>query len=260
MQAAAGTRGAMPYYSYYLDIDMEYTEALNETAQDQLPPRDPGMSISYASFNLRDQVRTADSSSIPLQFAYEAADCRLYFTLDNALNMTRLWHDVAEAAWDDSSLCVAGSTGYSTTGNKTASNQPPQSTATQVSLPTFGDPQEVSGAASVEDTSSDKPPSNSLFDPEPCPPSEICPYYNTACGWAQTECTGSTSTVGDPTRLCLQTCRNAADCGSIARCSNGNNTPKKVRGGVKWLTSAVTGFCIPNQGTTKTGCTTTPIV
>lgn len=70
---------------------------------------------------------TSDDA-VPLQFKYEAADCRLYYTLDNIYNMTRQWRDVAAAIWDDPSMCVEGSTGFSTTG-KTTPNQDPQETS-----------------------------------------------------------------------------------------------------------------------------------
>ncbi len=48
----------------------------------------------------------------PLQFAYLAADCRIYYTLDSVVNVSSLWRDAARAMWVDSRLCVAGSTGY----------------------------------------------------------------------------------------------------------------------------------------------------
>lgn len=132
MQAASGTRGAFPYTGDQLDTDFYDANEFSQNATvDELPEldatgaRDTGMNVAYAGFNLRDQVRTAGAEAQPLQFQYVAADCRLYYTLDNVLNMTRLWGDVARAAWTDPSLCVSNSMGYSTTGNTTAKHDPP---------------------------------------------------------------------------------------------------------------------------------------
>jgi hypothetical protein len=137
MQAASGSRGAAGYDSFLLDLDFKETIKYDDNTQSQLPNRsDPGMQISFASFNLRDQVRTADDpAGPPLQFTYLAADCRLWFTLDNVLNLTTLWHDVAAAAWTDSSRCVTGSTGYAPlSANSTATSKPPPASSA-TSLP-----------------------------------------------------------------------------------------------------------------------------
>ncbi len=69
-----------------------------------------------------DQIRQADTT--PLQFKYEAANCRIYYTLDNIYNMTRLWYDVSAAAFVDSSLSVDGSTGFSKTNNTNPTTPP----------------------------------------------------------------------------------------------------------------------------------------
>lgn len=73
--------------------------------------RDSGVYTATLAVNLRDQVRSNDS--VPLQFKYEAADCRIFYTISNVYNMSRLWRDTVTAAFDDESLCVEGSTGYS---------------------------------------------------------------------------------------------------------------------------------------------------
>lgn len=75
------------------------------------------MWTTYAGVNLRDQVRRAgadaDDGGVPLQFCYLPADCRLYYTLANAYNMTRQWRDAASAMFTggDAGLCVARSEG-----------------------------------------------------------------------------------------------------------------------------------------------------
>lgn len=129
MQAISGTRGASVYSADALDNDFDFVNSTigNATATSLLPSRqDSGMWTTYAGFNIRDQVREGDST--PLQFKYEAADCRIYYTLSNVYNMTQLWRDAA-AAWKDSSLCIEGSTGYPTARNTTSDKNPPERTS-----------------------------------------------------------------------------------------------------------------------------------
>ncbi|KAK1836465.1 hypothetical protein QBC39DRAFT_367282 [Podospora conica] len=120
MQAVSGSRGARQYSAHHLDV--AFSKAINVSsaaapALPEIPPdgthRDTGMWTPFAGINLRDQIRRADD--VPLQFRYEPADCRVYYTLRNIYNMTQLWRDVAAAAWVDPSLCVPGSTGKSST-------------------------------------------------------------------------------------------------------------------------------------------------
>lgn len=133
MQRASGSRGARIYSSEALDYDFIN---VNDTLKDydafaKLPQRDNNdLWINFAGFNIRDQIRQGDSEAIPAQFKYDAADCRLYYTLANIYNLTQLWTDVATAAWDDPSLCVADSTGYSTR-NASAETKPPPKRTTQ---------------------------------------------------------------------------------------------------------------------------------
>lgn len=124
MQAVSGTRGALVYSADVLDSDFGFASSINATAAAVLPQvRDPGMAINYAGFNLRDQVR--QDSTTPLQFQYEAADCRVYYTMKNVLNETQLWLDAAAALWENNYLCVVGSTGYTTRSNSTSGPKPP---------------------------------------------------------------------------------------------------------------------------------------
>lgn len=73
----------------------------------------------------------------PLQYTYVAADCRLYFTLDNVFNMTSLWHDVSEAAWGKKKLCVEGSVGYASHGDVAPELPPPELSVTAPPSPAF---------------------------------------------------------------------------------------------------------------------------
>lgn len=258
MQAAAGTRGAMVYYSDYIDTDFDTAENLDPTVSGRLPERDSGMVISFASFNLRDQVRTSTSPSLPLQFSYEAADFRLYFTLDNVLNMTRLWHDVANAAWSDSSLFVAGSTGYSTTRNTTARNPPPQKTAVQVSLPVLNDSYDISEAQDIEVTSFDgytdqfllKTPASCANDEKICQNKK---YHSSTCQSIQTPC--GDGSYGPAVRLCAYRCDSSPsmDCKPLGYCTNTHNSKLTGRGGGPSF-NVKHGFCVANRGVSINGC------
>jgi hypothetical protein len=124
---ASGSRGAIAYSAAQLDSDFfdasrilsvsNTTNADSATLWPLVTARNPGMRINRAGITLRDQVVSAEDPK-PLQLKYQAADCRIYWTLDNVLNFTRLWADAATAMWDDQSLCVAKSTGYTTRGDE----------------------------------------------------------------------------------------------------------------------------------------------
>jgi hypothetical protein len=47
--------------------------------------------------------------SVPLQFRYEAANCRLFYTWDMARDITAVWKAAAGVAWEGAK-CVPGST------------------------------------------------------------------------------------------------------------------------------------------------------
>ncbi|KAF2093751.1 hypothetical protein NA57DRAFT_21022, partial [Rhizodiscina lignyota] len=124
MQAVSGSRGAIAYWADSLDYDFSLAQLVNDTANSTLPQvRDPGIFTNFAGFTLRDQVRKDDDT--PLQFKYLPADCRIYYTVANVYNMSRLWRDAASAIWDDQSLCVADSTSYISAGKTVPAQGPP---------------------------------------------------------------------------------------------------------------------------------------
>lgn len=75
-----------------------------------------------ASFNFLNNIRRGDTSFTPLQFVYEAADCRFFYTAEMLANVSSVWTRVANMAFGSSSsaqqdwarnpLCVRGSTGH----------------------------------------------------------------------------------------------------------------------------------------------------
>lgn len=117
MQALAGTRGARYYEAADIDSDIFLAEAINVSVTADLPDRDIEFRIDVASFNLRDQVRRGEN--FPLQFAYEAADCRIFFTPQTFNHYAALWQYAADAIWTNPKLCVQGSTNQPSAGNTT---------------------------------------------------------------------------------------------------------------------------------------------
>ncbi|KAJ4015539.1 hypothetical protein NW752_007000 [Fusarium irregulare] len=67
------------------------------------------LQLSQGNVNLRNAYQEGNSD-IPLQFEYQAADCRLYFTVENVLEPATAWVAAKEAIWG-SAGCVQGSTG-----------------------------------------------------------------------------------------------------------------------------------------------------
>ncbi|KAH6676236.1 hypothetical protein B0J14DRAFT_507528 [Halenospora varia] len=131
MQAAGLSRGARAYgLQSNLDKDILNTQLIlefNKQPSSFLPNRASALDVQVlsSSINIRDQVRP--SSTVPLQFTYDAATCRIFFTPNTVTNYAALWTYAAKAMWNDSSLCVKDSTGYSTS-SETDTRLPPPST------------------------------------------------------------------------------------------------------------------------------------
>jgi hypothetical protein len=60
------------------------------------------------NLNLRDEYDPEDDQT-PLQFVYEAAECRLFYTLENYVERETVWQAAAKAMFGDGK-CVEGST------------------------------------------------------------------------------------------------------------------------------------------------------
>ncbi|XP_014555933.1 hypothetical protein COCVIDRAFT_100919 [Bipolaris victoriae FI3] len=136
MQAVGGNRGAAIHSADQIDYDLGLISIpefnVDNATLATVPQlsddgfRDSGVFTAALGINLRDQVRPNDTE--PLQFKYEPADCRIFYTLANAFNYTRLWSDAVTATFDDTSKCVSGSTGFSSS-NKTAPGPAPAAPA-----------------------------------------------------------------------------------------------------------------------------------
>lgn len=65
--------------------------------------------------NLKDNLRQGDASKTPLEFIYEAADCRMFFTAAMVSDVTQVWKGVADRMFRTGggkglAMCVEGST------------------------------------------------------------------------------------------------------------------------------------------------------
>jgi hypothetical protein len=119
MQATSGTRAAAQYSGDELLYDFVDAIRFNSSVQALFPRalNDTGMALLYTGLSLRDQIRR--NESVPNQMLYLPANCRIYWTLANFHNYTRLYMDAHDAIFVDNSRCVAGST------NVTAAPAPP---------------------------------------------------------------------------------------------------------------------------------------
>lgn len=66
---------------------------------------------SSSRVQTQDQVRKGDKTATPLQYIYEAADCRIFYTPATYSDPDAAWKQ-AWNAFSDSSKCVEGSTGH----------------------------------------------------------------------------------------------------------------------------------------------------
>lgn len=125
MQAAGGTRGYQVYESINLDSEFGAVSYLNQTAQTLLPDRRSQTLITSFRVNIRDQIRQNDNT--PVQFLYDAADCRIYYTAASWSNYTTLWTYASNAVFTTTSnnLCVPGSTGHATPPGGSQTTGPP---------------------------------------------------------------------------------------------------------------------------------------
>ncbi|KAF4628445.1 hypothetical protein G7Y89_g9714 [Cudoniella acicularis] len=138
MQSVSGVRGSQVYAIASIAQTAVEVIQLNASAAAVLPPiSDPPIAIDPAKseFNIRNQIRKG-SENVPLQFTYQAADCRLFYTGAMLADYTVLWQAAADAIWGNTTLCVQGSTGHPSAGNVTWVNAP--NATTPGSLSTTG--------------------------------------------------------------------------------------------------------------------------
>jgi hypothetical protein len=131
MQGVGGTKGAQVFSWDDIQVRMQAAFFLGSPQQraqwnntdlgrtafaTQLFTRSAYQGGSIAGgVNLKDNLRQNDASKTPLEFIYEAADCRMYFTAPMVSDVTQVWKGVADRMFRTGSgmglnKCVAGST------------------------------------------------------------------------------------------------------------------------------------------------------
>jgi hypothetical protein len=85
------------------------------------PPLGPPLGAESPNFNLRNAYKPNDPTQTPLQFIYEAANCRIFYTYDDLLQVDNLWKRVYQTTWGNFT-CVPGSTINSNNGIPSLAN------------------------------------------------------------------------------------------------------------------------------------------
>lgn len=130
MQGVGGTKGAQVFSWDDIQLRMQATYFLGSPAQQaQWDTQDLGKTAFATQLfkrsayqggrvaggvNLKDNLRQNDASGTPLEFMYEAADCRMFFTAAMVSDVTALWKGVADRMFKGEggmAQCVTGSTG-----------------------------------------------------------------------------------------------------------------------------------------------------
>lgn len=229
MQTPSGSRGAQAYSFENLDTDIEFAKESNATAGNFLPERQEDVFFTSAFFNLRDQVRKGEST--PLQFVYEAANCRIFYTKDTVYNFGKLWRYAANAIWTNPELCVQGSTGIASHGNSSNISGPPAGSPSVnpniiYNMTTI---LELSGAIhedhpdlSTQQLDSSHSRSSSVGDP--C---ILGTRNNDGCGGLTCE---KFNVCGQTKYQCARTCSSSTDCNCIfTKNSSSSSKNKKER-------------------------------
>ncbi|PVH98463.1 peptidase S41 family protein-like protein [Periconia macrospinosa] len=117
VQAVGGVKGVN-------SLSWSYIQAAAENARDLAPPslkekiNSSVLATEYTknlvfnraatspNLNVRDGVALNDDSGTALQFIYQEADCRLYYTPEMTVDATSVWKAAADAQWSNSGKCV----------------------------------------------------------------------------------------------------------------------------------------------------------
>ena len=76
-------------------LSSQFSGSRGFTAYSDLPFRRGGAGV----VNIRDNIRVGDDQEVPLQFQYEAADCRIWYEASHIINVEALWERAADVAW-----------------------------------------------------------------------------------------------------------------------------------------------------------------
>lgn len=113
IQAIGGVKGVNNYAFGFIQSAAQNAIRYDRSLNSSILRRDyysdlPFMRASSYGVNNRDGLRRNDTSGIALQFIYEEADCRLYYTPEMTVDITALWKGAADAQWGSNGKCVSG--------------------------------------------------------------------------------------------------------------------------------------------------------
>jgi len=120
-QAIGGVKGTNSFpYSYILSgvetvfafEDESGRDYYNDTALGDYTQYPFYRSPSVPVVNSRDGLREGDETQLPLQFLYEPADCRVFYTPEMVVDETAVWKTIADTVWGDVDACIAGNDGF----------------------------------------------------------------------------------------------------------------------------------------------------
>ncbi|KAF2004966.1 hypothetical protein P154DRAFT_425601 [Amniculicola lignicola CBS 123094] len=127
MQAVMGSKGGevVPVYVSYTTSMVMTTAARNlkiKDAKNLEKALEGDKSIAHlltragedsTRIQMQNQLRAGDDSGTPLQYIYEAADCKIFYTAETYKFPDKAWKSVWDAFKDDfKDRCVKGSTGH----------------------------------------------------------------------------------------------------------------------------------------------------
>ncbi|KAF1829222.1 peptidase S41 family protein-like protein [Decorospora gaudefroyi] len=134
IQAIGGVKGVNNFQLGFVQQNAQYAVRFMPSLNSSILRRDYYSNIVFSrslasGVNTRDGLRQNDTSGVALQFIYEEADCRLYYTPEMTVDITSLWKAAADVQWGTSSKCVATSSYGKRDANKVT---------TKLSLPAAG--------------------------------------------------------------------------------------------------------------------------
>lgn len=98
-----------------------FSDALRDISADDIDSLPTPLSSAPwrlgGTVNVLDEIRVGSAPDDPLQFVYQASDCRLFYTGDMIRDIRQLWLAAAKFAGGDDSVCVPGSTDGPGTGS-----------------------------------------------------------------------------------------------------------------------------------------------
>lgn len=105
------TKACYDSQSVYAQQKLQYPSLQSIPAEYNVTIVDPPIGPSELSgrFNLKNNYNSTNPDETPLEFVYEATNCRIYFEPSDLFDISGLWGRVADRAWGGKQ-CVEGST------------------------------------------------------------------------------------------------------------------------------------------------------